>query len=174
MRSQVAALSLLTLISACAAAHEPTVIDNRNGKLVHVPRKDLHIQGAAYELRHRFAHPRAGGPSSGAWGDGGEIQGAVCGAQVALRVWHRGDHVAIGGQVAGAPASLQVMDVAGARQISGYVGPSEVSLRFDGHWIWGRVGSGAAPIMTEARPEIAAMPAADQAALLPIWLSCPT
>ena len=72
----------LSLLGGCAALPAPTVIDNHNGKLRHLPREDRSYQGQGYRLAHRRAHPLARGASSGLYSDGGEINGEVCGAAI--------------------------------------------------------------------------------------------
>lgn len=179
-------LSIALPLAACAAPSQ-TVVDNRNGKLVHVSRQDLRFAAQPYEVSHERAHPRAPGASGGQMGDGGAIRGRVCGAALDLSVEHRGDHVALRGQVDGAAARLRVEDRAGERNIRGFIGDRSVELFLDGEQVAGRLADQPLRYSRQGDELIAAqaggqpvqggaglwrMPPADQAAVLPLLLLC--
>lgn len=187
-------LILAALLSAaCASAPLTAVVDGRE-----VPRLTLEFNGQPYTIRHERAHPRPGGPSSGLNVAGGDIRGRVCGMNIDYDVSHRGDHVQLVGSIDGRISSeLSVRDEGDARTFDGALGPMGVTLVLRPESLQGHVGRrvfalepgeddtmhgfmrspnvlGASPIVIHGRSVLAAMPAADQAALLPNLLTCAT
>lgn len=201
-KDSLCTLSLLSLF-ALGCAHtsatttsEPTIIDNHNGKMLHVPRSDLRLQGDAYSLSHLRAHPRSTGPADGTHGHGGKIQGEVCGLNVSFTVAHRGDHLTLQGEVSSTPASFFVGEMGGLREIHGVLGQRSVEIRYSDRHLYGRIGAMSMDFSVPSslddrlvflsqdgqgdplsyslvgRAALWKTPAADQAVLLPLLLSC--
>lgn len=178
------------LVGACATTPSTVMIDGQA-----VPRTTSEYVGQPYSVRHKEAHPRPGGPSGGVRAAGGSIFGQVCGVDVSWEVEHRGDHVQLTGQLdTDQQAQIRVADESGQRSFTGSLGSHAVDLRLRSNQIIGRVGpryvdlkqdgeafSGPMEVTgteektsakVNGRTALWAMPAADQAAVLPILLTC--
>ena len=164
-----------------------------NGKLV--PRERLTFTGWPYTLTHDNAHPRgAEGASTGLRDAGGGIKGRVCGANVNLEVEHKGDGVQLVGTVDGEfTMQLWAEDKAGVLTITGSLATQVVNLRLGRDGLLGYVGRFPYELLREGDrlvrrirvnngavrtyeipgfQDLLAMPPADQAALLPLFLDC--
>lgn len=136
------ALAMALSASSCASAPKTVLIDGKE-----VPRVTQEFVGQPYSIRHRDAHPRPGGASSGLRGPGGTITGVLCGAGVVFEVEHAGDHVQLTGFIdtepgAGIGVQMTVKDVSGQRVILGQLGTRVIDLRLRPNQIVGGVGSG--------------------------------
>jgi hypothetical protein len=180
-----------SLLAGCAGVPTTAVVD---GKVV--SRATIVVEGDPYTLKHEGAHPRPGGPSDGLRDAGGAIRGRVCGLFVDFDVQHRGDHVQLVGSLDGShPAAIRLSEQGGVRHFSGNLGDLSVDFTIDGNGLSGNVGlrqlmlaaegdryngtmhtpntvHGDVPVVVAGRAELARMPAADQAALLPALLTC--
>ncbi len=168
---------------------------------VEQPRQTLHFRGGPYGITHRGAHPAPGGPSAGLRDEGGVISGRVCGQDVSYRVRHLGDHVELDGWVAsGLRSHIEVRDRGWKRLLLGNVGAWSVDLGFSQEVLYGRLGPWTfilgsigdhlaenvffpgmtstsddrhrSPVGLYGRRALWEMPPADQAAVLPLVLSC--
>lgn len=184
----------LTLLSSvfmgCATATPPPVVDNHNGKMSYMPRRDLELTGHPYALQHRGAHPQPGGASGGVRGPGGEISGTHCGAQVMLQVEHQGDHVAVAGAVDRELVRLRMVERAGQRFIEGVIGTRSVEISLSQEGISGHIGASLYDLVaqgdrwTNGRPHLGqafaiagkaalwSMAPAQQMVVVPLTLSC--
>jgi hypothetical protein len=187
--------ALALLMVGCAGVPKTAMVDGRE-----VPRLTLEFGGQPYSIKHEGAHPRPGGPSSGLHDNGGAIRGRVCGMLVDLDVTHKGDRVQVVGSLDNhIPAAIDVTEERGLRHFTGNVGPLGVDFLLAPTGMQGHVGirvfaleSNAdryagfmripgligynndqrLPILVNGRDALMAMPAADQAALLPALLTC--
>lgn len=192
MNTNTWTLTLLTALTmaACATTTPPPVVDNHNGKMAYLPRKDMELTGHPYALQHHGAHPQPGGASSGVRGPGGEISGTHCGAQVMLQVEHQGDHVAVAGSVDREVVRLRMVERGGQRFIHGVIGPRSVEISLSPEGISGHIGSSLYDLVaqgdrwTNGRPHLGqglaiagkaalwSMAPAQQLAVVPLTLSC--
>lgn len=162
-----------------------------------VPRQRIELKGNPYAIRHIDAHPRPGGPSSGLKAQGGRITGVVCGTDIEYSVEHTGDFIELTGVLDNQLQSrLRIVEGNdGVRGIAGNVATREVKIQFSKDWLSGSVGrcphefasqadagdallahvTGRGQKMTvrlNGAKELWQMPAADQAAVLPLMLLC--
>jgi hypothetical protein len=188
--------ALLCFASGCAGS-TTAIVDGKP-----VPRLELAFSGDPYSITHRRAHPRPGGPSGGLSDDGGTIGGDVCGMQIDYGVEHKRDHVQLVGFIDGdRPSELAIRDEHGTRHITGSLDKLGVDLtltgdHLEGHaglrvvsmslqddalvgfmrlpnaWNYKSGGNLAVRATLEGRGALWALPAADQAALIPLVLSC--
>ena len=189
-------LACLVLLAGCAGVPKTAIVDGRE-----VPRLTLDFGGQAYSVKHEGAHPRPGGPSSGLESPGGAIRGRVCGMLVDFDVDHKGDHVQLVGSLDNhIPAAIDVSEEHGVRHFSGNLGGLGVDFLLAPDVLQGHVGlrvfaleplsdayrgymrvSGTldvnggrqrAGVLVRGREALWAMPAADQAAVLPALMTC--
>ena len=188
MTLRAAAILLAALAGGCAST--TAIIDGKT-----VPRLELAFTGQPYIVRHHRAHPRPGGPSSGLTDSGGDIVGRVCGVDVDFEVQHEGDHVQLTGFIDNERASVvRVADREGARTFTGGFGGHSIDLKLFGDHIEGHVGlrvifarmegdtftgfmrlpgwTGALPVRISGRGALFDIPAADQAVILPLLVTC--
>lgn len=191
MKGSQSGLLGLCLSSLCGCAAGPVIIDGQP-----MQRLTQTFVGQPFHVTHTGAHPRPGSPSSGVKGDGGEIAGLVCGASVNLSVTHARDHVSLSGMIDGQHLmELEIREVNGYHRITGNMAYHTVDLGLFGDRLMGWVGH----CKVDMRPEdtaanqfvqfvnirgnqhklaldgineLWAMPAADQAATLPLLLHC--
>jgi hypothetical protein len=192
-RVALCALVLPILTGSCALYPRTAVI---NG--VEVPRPTLEFQGQPYAVKHAYAYPQPRGPSSGLHSPGGTIDGTVCGVDVSYEVYHRGNHVQLIGFVTSTDrvdVQLRIEDHAGERRLTGNIGTKVVDLRLRQGGLYGYVGlngfdfsqSGdqfrgrvrsrryeqqVVDVTLNGRDALWQMPAADQAAVVPLVLDC--
>jgi hypothetical protein len=189
-------LALALLLGACAMTPKTAVVDGRE-----VPRLTLELSGQPYSMRHEGAHPRPGGPSGGLNSPGGSIRGRICGMMVDFDVTHKGDHVQLVGSIDNhIPAAIDVKDEPTARHFTGNLGGLGVDFLLVPTALQGHVGTrvfafepvgdvfrgfmripglldingSKGRLMATVRgiAAIQAMPAADQAAIVPALLTC--
>jgi hypothetical protein len=177
----------------CATVPKTAIVDGKE-----VARATLEFNGQPYTVKHEGAHPRPGGASSGLRDAGGSIRGRVCGMLFDLDVTHKGDHVQLVGSIDNhIPAAIDVRDEGGgARHFTGNLGTLGVDFVLVPGAMQGHVGirvfaleasadelhghmrvpniRGALPVMITGREALLAMPAADQAAVLPALMTCQT
>ena len=188
---------LVALLAAgCAGVPKTAIVDGQE-----VPRPTLEFGGQPYSVRHEGAHPRPGGASSGLSDNGGAIRGRVCGMLIDFDVTHKGDHVQLVGSIDNhIPAAIDVSDQGGARRFTGNLGPLAVDFTLAPSEIQGHVGirvfilepngdgyhgymripgtldvnggKQRAGVLVRGRDALFAMPAADQAAVLPAMMTC--
>ena len=186
----------LVLAAGCVTTPKTAIVDGRE-----VPRPTLEFSGQPFTVKHEGAHPRPGGPSSGLHDPGGAIRGRVCGMLVDFDVVHKGDHVQLVGSIDNhIPAAIDVSDEKGARHFTGNLGGLGVDFLLVPREMQGHVGirvfaldasgdryegfmrvpgtldiSGGkqrAGVVVDGREALLAMPAADQAAVLPALMTC--
>lgn len=181
------------LLAACAATPRTAVVDGRV-----VPRPTLEFFGQPYSIKHEGAHPRPGGPSSGLKDVGGGIRGRVCGMLIDFDVMHKGDHVQLVGSIDNhIPAAIDVSEERGARHFTGNLGSLGVDFVLVTGEMQGHVGirvfalevagdryggfmrvpgtfdiNQRIEVSVNGRDALLAMPAADQAAVLPALMTC--
>ncbi len=142
-------------------------------------------------------HPQPGGPSSGVKEQGGRITGMICGSDVDVTVTHAGDHVELYGVVENQhTTTLQIAETHGFHTITGSVAYREIQIQLFGDRLRGFIGrcpfdmtqEGDALVQTTYNQTVAQgnemhlringlealwkLPAADQAALLPMVVQC--
>lgn len=199
MRSRSAALHRLPLglgslvLASCVGTPGPVIIDG-----VPTPRATTEYVGRPYSIRHTAAYPRPGNPSAGVKADGGTIAGTVCGADIHFQVWHNGDHVRVSGFINNEQsATLEIREANGIRRIQGGFGNFAVDVLLTNDLLAGSVGrcrydlhldEPSADTFSQilqaqgfkvnmrisGRQALAQLPAADQAALVPLVLYCAT
>lgn len=160
----------LALIAGCASP-SLTVMDNHRGRMRALPRQERSYthqgsQGQGYALRHLRA-PQVPGHTTTAAGDGGELLGQVCGAELRLQVALRADHVELRGEVNQAPTLLRVSEHGGQRLVNGVIGERSISLALAEEGLW----SGGALVQRPGPPlfsTLAALPAAPLGIVLPL------
>lgn len=181
----VGLLGSSVLLSACLG---PVMINGTP-----TPRLSLQYSGQPYALRHLNAHPQPGGPSSGVKEQGGRITGMICGSDVDVTVTHAGDHVELYGVVENQhTTTLQIAETQGFHTISGSIAFREVKLQLFGDRLRGFIGrcpidmqqegdalvenvaSGGQPMRLQLNglAELWKLPAAPQAIVLPMVVSC--
>lgn len=194
-RVLVASLAIAGLagLSSCAANLGPVLIDG-----VATPRTTSEFVGQPYSIRHYDAYPRPVSASSGLSAPGGSIDGTVCGADIHYQVTHKGEHVQVSGFVGNLySVNLLVREENHRRHITGGLGHHSVDVTLDDQGVVGAVGpctyhmnagpdsGGMLSEQTRAQgfdvtvriagyAELLRLPAADQAALLPLVLRCST
>lgn len=180
-------------VAACAGPAGPVIIDG-----VPTPRTTTEYVGRPYSIRHTDAYPRPGSPSGGLKSDGGRIAGTVCGADIQFHVSHNGDHVRVSGFINNEQSvTLEIREANGIRRIQGGLGNFAVDVLFADDILAGSVGrcryelhpeeqagdTFAQPLITQGykvsmridgRQWLGQLPAADQAALVPLVLYCAT
>jgi hypothetical protein len=196
MRKQIIA-TLAFALAAAGCATGTVLVDGKQ-----VSRVELRFTGSSYSVTHRDAHPQPYGPSSGYDGDGGTIGGDVCGMQIDYGVEHHGDHVQLIGFVDGDhPSAIAIRDEGGARRITGNIGNLGVDLTLTGSHLEGHAGlrviamtqaddqlvgfmrlpnvwdeqagrNAVVKATLDGRDALWRLPPADQAALIPLVLSC--
>lgn len=126
------------LLAASGCAPTMVMIDG-----VAVPRVTTDITGQAISVKHRNAHPKPGGASSGTKGDGGSIGGVVCGMQVDYDISHEGDHIQLIGFIDDTTrtSQLQIRDEGEDRIITGNIVGLGVELRLGAARVEGHVGT---------------------------------
>lgn len=177
---------------SCAAPLGPVSID---GKLV--PRQQLKFTGQPYSIQHIDAYPTALSPSSGLNAAGGRITGVICGSDVEYSVEHAGDRIKLNGFVDNQYNShLEISETNGFHIITGSVAYREIEIQLFGDRLRGFIGrcpfdmtqEGDALVQTTYNQTVAQgnemhlringlealwkLPAADQAALLPMVVQC--
>jgi hypothetical protein len=186
----------LLLLSACATAPKTAMVDGRE-----VPRQTFEFSGQPYTIKHEGAHPQPGGPSSGLKDSGGAIRGRVCGMLVDYDVLHKGDHVQLVGSLDNhIPTAIDVSEQGGARHFTGNLGGLGVDFTMVPGELQGHVGirvfvldaagdryqgfmrvpgtydfdggKQRVGVSISGRETLLAMPAADQAAVLPALMTC--
>ncbi len=181
----------------CAGCTAPATALDSAGR----PRPMLRFRGGPYRVTHYGALPAPGGPSGGLQDEGGVIRGGVCGQDVSYQVRHLGDHVELEGWIAAhTPSRIEVRDQGWRRTLRGNLGAWKVDLGFSRAVLYGRLGPWSFvlgsigddlaenvlfPGVTATsddrhrkavglygRRALWEMPAADQAAVLPLMLTC--
>jgi hypothetical protein len=189
----VSALACLTGLLSCAETLGPVIIDG-----VATPRVTNEYVGRPYSIRHSSAYPKLVDPSGGLSTPGGTIAGTVCGADLGYQVTHNGDHVRVSGFIDNyISVNLQIREANHIRRITGGLGNFSVDVILAEEGVVGAVGrctyhmrsaaDGAGTLSERIRvrgydvtirfagyPEFLRLPAADQAALLPLVLRCST
>ena len=189
----VSALVGLTGICSCAKTLEPVIVDG-----VKTPRTTNEYVGQPYSIRHYDAYPKSGDPSGGLSAAGGSIAGTVCGADIQYQVTHKGDHVHVSGFINNQySVNLLVREANHVRRITGGIGHFSVDMSYGEEGVAGAVGactyhmsgkqeSGGTlseqfraqgydvTLRIAGYAELLQLPAADQAALLPLVLRCST
>jgi hypothetical protein len=181
--------------SGCASLLGPVMIDG-----VSTPRLTEEFTGNPYSIRHTGAHPKPGSPSGGVEGSGGSIFGSVCGADIQYDVTHNKDHVLINGFLDNLhTVSLQIREANQIRRIQGSLGNFAVDVLVTDDVLAGSVGrcryelkaqpdsevgnvfsqlwrsqGFTADMRIQGIQELTQMPAAEQAALVPLMLYCGT
>ena len=183
------------LSSGCASLLGPVMVDG-----VATPRQNLEFVGNPYSIKHTGAHPRPGNPSGGVEGPGGSIFGSVCGADIQYDVTHYPDRVKVNGFLDNQhSATLEIREANNIRRIQGSLGNFGVDILLTDDLLAGAVGRCryeltpsadaelgslfSQPFRSEGSTvlmrihgirELAELPAADQAALVPLMLYCAT
>lgn len=163
---------------------------------VQVPRQNLTFTGQPYHVRHDKVHPGHGGAAGGLSGAGGAIAGQVCGVDVVYDVTHSPDHTQLVGTLDNEFTSqIRVQDVRGMRIITGSLASMAVDLRLTPSDIVGYVGRRGFGLHWDGdsfsdqiritnfndvtltrsiggKEALWQMPAADQAAIVPLMLTC--
>ena len=190
-------LAWALLLAGCATTPKTALVDGKP-----VPRLTLELNGQPFTVKHEGAHPRPGSPSGGLQDAGGAIRGRVCGMLVDFDVAHKGDHVQLVGSIDNhMPAAIDVSEEAGGtRHFTGNLGSLGVDFLLAPAAMQGHVGirvfalesaeggyrgfmripglydAGGGvqpqPVTIHGRDALLAMPAADQAAVLPALLTC--
>jgi hypothetical protein len=193
----VRSIALLLSLAGCATVPKTAVVD---GKVV--PRLTLDFTGQPYQVEHDGAHPAPGKPSGGLRDAGGRIHGNVCGMFVDYEVTHKGDHVQLVGSIDNVTdAAIDVADERGMRHFTGHLGALAVDFIAGTGGMQGHVGirvfaveathdgdyagdmripgmydpgggKQSVKLTLHGREALWAMPAADQAAVLPAILTC--
>ena len=188
---------IFVLVAGCATVPTTATVDGRE-----VPRLTLGFTGQPYQVKHEGAHPAPGKPSSGLRDAGGRIHGHVCGMFIDFDVTHKGDHVQLVGSIDDrTDAAVDVADEGGMRHFTGHLGGLAVDFIAGTGGLQGHVGirvfaaEASAPddyhgnmripgmydpgggkqiigLTIHGRDALWAMPAADQAAILPAMLTC--
>ena len=195
MRARAVALAVV-VAGACATVPKTAIVDGKP-----VPRLTLDFTGQPYQIRHDGAHPRPGEPSGGLRDSGGRIHGNVCGMFVDFDVAHKGDHVQLVGSIDNRmDAAIDVADERGFRHFTGHLGGLAVDFIAGKGGMQGHVGirvfavdvvngdyrgdmripgmfdpgggKQTIGVTLHGREALWAMPAADQAAVLPALLTC--
>jgi hypothetical protein len=196
MKLPTLSLALVAAVAGCATPKTAMV----NGRAV--PRLSLEFGGQPYQIKHEGAHPEPGRPSGGLRDVGGRIHGHVCGMFVDFDVTHKGDHVQLVGSIdSHINASIDVSDENGMRHFTGTLGTLGIDFIVNTGGMQGHVGirvfaldagaaddyagymripgllrggdnSGRLAAALHGREALWAMPAADQAAVLPAILTC--
>ena len=180
-------------LASCAGPAGPVIIDGKP-----YPRPTTEYVGRPYSIRHIGAYPQQGNPSAGLKADGGQIAGTVCGADIQFHVSHNGDHVRVNGFVNNEQsATLEIREANGIRRIQGGLGNFAVDVLLANDILAGTVGrcryelhpdekagdTFAQALQTQGynvnmriggRQALEQLPAADQAALVPLILYCAT
>ena len=186
----------LMLVAGCAGVPKTAIVDGKE-----VPRLTAEFGGQPYTIKHEGAHPKPGGPSSGLTDQGGAIRGRVCGMLVDFDVAHKGNHVQLVGSLDNhIPAAIDVSEQGGTRHFTGNLGGLGVDFTLTPTDAQGHVGirvfileaAGDAyqgymrvpgtldvdgskqrsGVLVGGREALWAMPAADQAAVLPALMTC--
>lgn len=187
------ALVCLTGILSCAETLGPVIIDG-----VATPRATNEYVGQPYSIRHYDAYPKSVDPSGGLSTPGGSIAGTVCGADIHYQVTHKGEHIQVSGFINNQySVNLLIRETNHVRRITGGLGHFSVDVSLGEEGVAGAVGpctyhmraapdsSGAlyeqiraqgydVTIRIAGYAELLRLPAADQAALLPLVLRCST
>jgi hypothetical protein len=187
-------LVAVLLITGCIPT--TAVIDGRP-----VPRPTLGYTDHRYfGIRHRRAYPAPVGPSDGVWSYAGRVDGTVCGVDVRLDGDFYGRQMQVTGFISSVrntrsmrPLILTVADRQGVRHIMGGGADLELtptslrgSITMRSHYrkfflqaegddeLVGEIESFGMrfPFVVRGRRALWAMPAIDQAALLPLMLTC--
>lgn len=189
-------LAFALLLAGCATVPKTAIVDGKE-----VPRLTLEFDGQPFTVKHEGAHPRPGGPSSGLKDAGGSIRGRVCGLLVDFDVTHKGDHVQLVGSIDNQmPAAIDVSEQGGVRHFTGNLGGLGVDFTLAPDAMQGHVGirvfalepaggnyhgymrvpgtldvnggKQRVGVLVRGREALWAMPAADQAAVLPALMTC--
>lgn len=187
------ALVCLTGLLSCAGTPRPVIIDG-----VATPRATNEYVGQPYSIRHYDAYPKLVEPSGGLSTPGGSIAGTVCGADINYQVTHKGDHVQVSGFINNKySVNLLIREANHVRRITGSLGHFSVDMIFGEGGVTGEVepctyhmraasDSGGTlyeqvraqgydvTIRIAGYAELLRLPAADQAALLPLVVRCST
>ncbi len=185
------------LVAGCATVPTTAMVDGKT-----VPRLTLAFAGQPYQVKHEGAHPAPGKPSGGLRDAGGRIHGHVCGMFIDFDVTHKGDHVQLVGSIDNrTDAAVDVADENGMRHFTGHLGGLAVDFIAGSGGMQGHVGIRVFAVEANAaggysgdmripgmfdpgggkqsigvtiagREALWAMPAADQAAILPAILTC--
>jgi hypothetical protein len=195
-RTALFSLSFSLSLASCVTTPKTAIVDGRE-----VPRPTLEFSGQPYTVKHEGAHPQPGGPSSGLQNPGGAIRGRVCGMLIDYDVVHKGDHVQLVGSIDNhIPAAIDVSEQNGARRFTGNLGGLGVEFTMVPTEIQGHVGirvfaldaagdgydgfmripgvivtsddKQRVGVRITGREALWAMPAADQAAVLPALMTC--
>lgn len=180
-------------LASCAGTTGPVIIDG-----VSLPRTTTEYVGRPYSIRHTAAYPRPGNPSAGVQADGGTIAGTICGADVQFHVSHNGDHVRVSGFINNEQsATLEIREANGIRRIQGGFANFAVDVLLASDIVAGVVGrcryelhpdelaadtfaqrlqaqGFKVNVRLSGRQALSQLPAADQAALVPLVLYCTT
>lgn len=186
---KVAMPALLGFLLGCTPG--PVVVDGiRMNRMSHT------FVGQPFHITHNGAHPRPGSPSGGLSADGGEIAGNVCGVSMNIGVRHEKDRVEVSGFVDGQYLmDITIREVDGYRVLNGNLAYHTVDLKLFGDRVMGWIGHCRIDMSNESEggsyfaravnikgnvhklyldgvDALWAMPAADQAATLPLLLHC--
>lgn len=181
-------------VAGCSFTPSTVMIDG-----VPVPRQQHRFEGNPYAIRHYDAHPKPESVTTGKV-EGGRVSGVVCGSDIEYSIDHTASEIRLSGTIDNQYQSqLKVLLTKDVHGIIGNVGPKEVRLEFSREHIEGYVGrcpyhlaidnatSGKDTVVEyisargqKMRIELYGMqslwqmPAADQAAVLPMVLLCMT
>ena len=188
------ALVPMLLGEGCSFTPATVMIDG-----VAVPRQQHRLEGNPYAIRHYDAHPKPDSVTTGKV-EGGRISGVVCGSDIEYSIDHTATDTRLSGTIDNQHQSqLKVLSTKDVHGVVGNVGPKEVRLEFSREHIEGYIGRCPYHLeLDKATPgndtlveyisgrgqkmrieiygvqSLWQMPAADQAAVLPMVLLCMT
>lgn len=181
------------LLAACAGPSGSVPVDEDP-----TPRITKTFTGQPYSFRHINAYRFNRNPSNGLKTAGGNIAGTVCGTDIQYEVNHEGDRVRVSGFVNNdQTVNLIIREANNIRRIQGVLGNLSVDVliadgvmagsvgrcRYELHanddapdvLVQSLKGNGfAIKLRINGRHELEELPAADQAALVPLMLRCAT
>lgn len=183
----------VAVLAACAGPIGSVPVDEDP-----TPRLTKTFTGQPYSFRHINAYRFNRSPSNGLKAAGGTIAGTVCGTDIQYEVNHAGDRVRVSGFVNhDQGVNLIIREANNIRRIQGVLGNLGVDVLIADGVLAGSVGrcryemhanDDAPDVFVEpfkangfminlrinGRHELEEMPAADQAALVPLMLRCAT
>lgn len=183
----------VVVLTACAGPIGTVAVDEDP-----MPRITKTFTGQPYSFRHNNAYRFNRSPSNGLKASGGTIAGTVCGTDIQYEVNHEGDRVRVSGFVNNDQSvNLIIREANNIRRIQGVLGNLSVDVLIADGVLAGSVGrcryelhtnDEAPDVFIESfkgngftiqqringRHELEELPAADQAALVPLMLRCAT